>query len=141
MSTEQDLDAFREEARQWLKDNLPQSLAHQRPPGIAGFGAKLTGDWKVWQERLGEKGWSAPTWPAAYGGGGLTPEQASVLAAEMAEIGAFNPIGGFGIMMWGPTLLDVGTEAQGVLDGVEALEGDVGHPRSPESMASDTLSL
>jgi alkylation response protein AidB-like acyl-CoA dehydrogenase len=108
----ENLDAFREEARQWLKDNFPSSLKNERPPGIAGFGAKFTGDWKLWQERLGEKGWSVPTWPAEYGGGGLTPDQAAVLREEMNRAGATNPIGGFGTMMWGPTLLDFGTEEQ-----------------------------
>jgi len=103
---------FRTEASQWLQAHFPTSLAHQQPPGIAGFGAKLSGDWKVWQERLGEKGWSAPTWPAEYGGGGLSPEEAAVLHAEMNAIGAVSPIGGFGTMMFGPTLLDVGTEEQ-----------------------------
>jgi len=35
-----------------------------------------------------------------------------VLQEEMNAAGAFNPIGGFGTMMWGPTLLDFGTEEQ-----------------------------
>ncbi len=107
-----DLSTFREEARHWFSENFPTSLRGKRPPGIAGFGAKFTGDWKLWQERLGEKGWSAPTWPAAYGGGGLTPVQAAIVREEMNAAGATNPIGGFGIMMWGPTLLDFGTEEQ-----------------------------
>ena len=108
----QELTAFRAEAKQWLDDNFPSGLAHQSPPGIAGFGSKFTGDWKLWQERLGGKGWSVPTWPAEYGGGGLTPEQAAVLREEMTRAGATNPIGGFGTMMWGPTLLDFGTDEQ-----------------------------
>ena len=108
----QHLDTFREAARAWLDENFPPALQGQRPPGIAGFGAKLTGDWKAWQEQLGEKGWSTPTWPAEYGGGGLTPEQAAVLREEMNRAGAINPIGGFGTMMWGPTLLDYGTDEQ-----------------------------
>ena len=106
------LESFRQEAKHWLSENFPSSLQGRRPPGVAGFGAKFSGDWKVWQDRLGEKGWSAPTWPTEYGGGGLTPEQAGVLAQEMKQSGAVNPIGGFGIMMWGPTLLDYGTEEQ-----------------------------
>lgn len=107
-----DTETFRGEARQWLDDNFPPTLKNQRPPGVAGFGAKFTGDWKVWQQRLGDKGWSVPGWPVEYGGGGLTPKQAGVLREEMSRIGAMNPIGGFGTMMWGPTLLDFGTEEQ-----------------------------
>ena len=61
---------------------------------------------------MGEKGWGAPTWPQAYGGGGLRPPQARVLQQEMDRIGAYNPIGGMGVMMFGPTLLEYGNEEQ-----------------------------
>ena len=37
-------------------------------------------------------------------------QQAKILQQEMAAAGAVNPISGFGIMMWGPTLLDHGTD-------------------------------
>ena len=33
-----------------------------------------------------------------------------MLAEEMAKIGARNPIGGMGVSMFGPTLLEYGTE-------------------------------
>ena len=107
-----ELDKFREEARAWLAENFPPSLKGKPPSNVAGFGAKFTGDMKLWQERLGNKGWSCPTWPAEYGGGGLSQEEAAVLKEEMNKAGAFNPIGGFGTMMFGPTLLDVATEEQ-----------------------------
>jgi alkylation response protein AidB-like acyl-CoA dehydrogenase len=125
MSSSTDLDAFRDEARQWLQDNFPASLKDNRPLGIAGFGAKFTGDARLWQERLGEKGWSTPTWPAEYGGGGLSPEAAGVLSEEMKAIGAFNHIGGFGIMMFGPTLLDVATEEQKMRYLPPIIRGDI----------------
>lgn len=107
-----ELEKFREEARAWLAENFPASLKGKPPSNVAGFGAKFTGDMKLWQERLGNKGWSCPTWPVEYGGGGLSQEEAAVLKEEMNKAGAFNPIGGFGTMMFGPTLLDVATEEQ-----------------------------
>ncbi len=61
---------------------------------------------------MGEKGWGVPTWPKAYGGGGLSRAEARVLQEEMARVGAWNPIGGMGVMMFGPTLLEYGTEEQ-----------------------------
>jgi len=61
---------------------------------------------------MGAKGWGTPTWPKAYGGGGLTPAETRVLQAEMRAIGAWNPIGGMGVMMFGPTLLEYGNEEQ-----------------------------
>ena len=42
---------------------------------------------------------------------GCRREQARVLAEEMARVGARNPIGGMGVMLFGPTLLEYGTEA------------------------------
>ncbi|WP_374574764.1 acyl-CoA dehydrogenase family protein [Phenylobacterium sp.] len=109
-----DLDAFRAEAREWLGANFPKSLAGDRPALEAAILSpdKPTGDLAAWKERMGAKGWGVPTWPKAYGGGGLTPAEARVLAEEMAAIGAVNPIVGMGVNMFGPTLLEYGTEEQ-----------------------------
>jgi alkylation response protein AidB-like acyl-CoA dehydrogenase len=109
-----ELDAFRNEARTWLEENYPASLrGHPEKVSEAMNGAgKPTGDVEVWRQRMGEKGWGVPTWPKQYGGGGLTPAEARVLYEEMARIGAANPIGGMGVIMFGPTLLEYGTEAQ-----------------------------
>ena len=109
-----DLEGFRAEARAWLEANFPKSLAKD----VAGQTAAMmspeapTGDQAVWKQRMGEKGWGVPTWPAAYGGGGLSSAEARVLGQEMAKIGAVNPIGGMGVGMFGPTLLEYGTEEQ-----------------------------
>jgi len=109
-----ELDAFRAEARDWLEANFPQSLRGDRAALEAAVltPGQPTGDLAVWKQRMGEKGWGVPTWPAQYGGGGLTTAQARVLAAEMYAIGAVNPINGMGVNMFGPTLLEYGTETQ-----------------------------
>ena len=109
-----DLDAFRAQAREWLGANFPKSLAKNeeaQTQALAG-GAKLEGDVLAWRDRMGEKGWGVPTWPAQYGGGGLSRDEARVLQQEMTAIGAWNPIGGMGVGMFGPTLLEYGTEEQ-----------------------------
>ena len=70
-------------------------------------------DLAQWRKAIGEKGWATPTWPAQYGGGGLSGPQARVLQQEMAKAQAFNPLlFGMGVTMIGPTILDYGTEAQ-----------------------------
>jgi alkylation response protein AidB-like acyl-CoA dehydrogenase len=69
----------------------------------------------AWAKRLGAKGWGTPTWPAEYGGGGLSQLKAQVLSQELDRIGAFNPLirtTGMGITMVGPTLLEYGSEEQ-----------------------------
>src|SRR5215472_14185306 len=107
------LTAFREEGRAWLEANFPKALAGRADQPMAPYGqATPSADQELWRQRMAAKGWGAPTWPAAYGGGGLTAEQARVLQQEMLEIGAVNPIGGMGISLFGPTLLEYGTEEQ-----------------------------
>jgi alkylation response protein AidB-like acyl-CoA dehydrogenase len=106
-----DLDAFRAEAREWLEANFPKSLANQQMQMIPGAEG-LSADGKLWKQRMADKGWGAPTWPTEYGGGGLSGAQARVLQQEMNRIGADNPVAGMGTSMFGPTLLEYGTEAQ-----------------------------
>lgn len=111
------LDQFRQEVRDWLAQNFPKSLAGR---GIEPFGGvegeeTIPEDASQWRDRLGEKGWGTPTWPAIYGGGGLTSAEAAVLSDEMHQAGAINPIpllAGMGVTMVGPTILEYGTEEQ-----------------------------
>ncbi len=107
-----DLDKFRAEARAWLAANFPPSLKGQAM--LAMMEVRTThAELNKWRKAIGQKGWSAPTWPKQYGGGGLSVAEARVLADEMRKAGAFNPMGfGMGITMIGPTILDYGTEAQ-----------------------------
>ena len=107
-----DLDAFRTEARTWLAENFPPSLKSRSDIAAAEAPVPVEGDYKLWKERMGAKGWGVPTWPSEYGGGGLNSAEARVLREEMAAVGAWNPIGGMGVMMFGPTLLEYGTEEQ-----------------------------
>ena len=109
-----DLEAFRAEARGWLEANFPPGLRGRGPTlADSDTGAAPRGDAALWKARIADKGWAAPTWPAQYGGGGLSPAQARVLQQEMARAGAYNPMAfGMGITMIGPTILDYGTEAQ-----------------------------
>ena len=110
-----DLEAFRAEARAWLAANFPTSLKGKAGIVMSGLeGGRPAGDAAAWLKAVGEKGWTTPTWPAEYGGGGLSGKQARVLQEEMDLAGAFNPLLGFGmgITMIGPTILDYGTEAE-----------------------------
>ena len=106
-----DLDTFRSEARDWLEGNFPKSLANVQSAMIPG-GEKPTGDALLWKQRMADKGWGTPTWPTEYGGGGLSGVEARVLQQEMNRFGAKNPMLGMGTSMFGPTLLEYGTEAQ-----------------------------
>ncbi len=103
-----DLEAFRAEVRDWIGANFPASLKGKAAPDTR----ELTPEQAAWRAAMGAKGWGTPTWPKAYGGGGLSRDEAKVVGEELARAGAYNPIGGMGVIMFGPTLLEYGTEAQ-----------------------------
>jgi alkylation response protein AidB-like acyl-CoA dehydrogenase len=114
-----DLDNFRQEVKEWLDQNCPPSMKKGADPKIpvdeVWGGRKAVyknPDSKVWLERMGSKGWTMPTVPKEYGGGGLSKEEVKVLNEEMFMIGTRSPLLSFGIWMLAPVLLEYGTEAQ-----------------------------
>ena len=108
--------SFREEARDWLEDNCPPTIRQPAGPGEGtGGGRRATypnPEVKLWLDRMAEKGWTAPTWPKEYGGGGLTKEEAGILGEEMRRIRARPAHTGMGLSMIGPALLEFGSEEQ-----------------------------
>ena len=107
------LQAFREETKDWLEANCPPEM---RKPGDVCWGGRNATfshpDQEIWLERMGDKGWTCPTWPKEYGGGGLSKEENKILQDEMASLGARMALGSFGIWMLGPALLEFATEEQ-----------------------------
>jgi len=107
-------DTFREETRRWLVANAPAAI--YAPPRTADelcWGGKKTrypDDVKRWLDVMGERGWTAPSWPREYGGGGLSAAEAKILAEEMAKLRLRPPLTGFGLSMIGPLLLHEGSE-------------------------------
>ncbi len=119
------LEDFRAETRGWLEDHCPPGVrasgrgvrASGKGVRAAGRGVRASGssvrdDARIWRERLIEKGWSAPTWPKEYGGGGLDNEEYMMLIQELRRVRAGVPFGGMGLSLIGPTLLELGTEDQ-----------------------------
>ena len=111
-----DLDTFRAETRAWLEANCPPEMRQPvRSEADACWGGKRfvfqSEAQKLWLQRMGERGWTVPTWPREYGGGGLDPAQAKVLREEMARLKCRPPLQSFGIWMLGPALLKYGSEA------------------------------
>lgn len=98
--------------RDWLKANFPPSLKGLRAPTVGEECEGPAADHAAWKAAVAAAGLGVPTWPKAYGGAGLSAEQAEIVAAEFATTGAFNPINGLGVMMLGPTLLEYGSEEQ-----------------------------
>lgn len=110
------IEAFRLETRQWLETHCPVSLRtpmSEREVVWGGRNASFPSvDAQRWLQAMGERGWTAPTWPKSYGGGGLTAEQNAVLQEELRRIKARPPLYSFGLWMFGPVLLEFGSEQQ-----------------------------
>ena len=100
---------WRKEVATFLAAEKPKSDPDATPQEMMERGRSMM---KEWRGKLSAKGWVAPAWPKEYGGGGLSKKQARILQEEMAKAGAYNPIGGMGVMMFGPTLLEYGNEEQ-----------------------------
>lgn len=111
------LELFRAETRAWLEENAPQGL---RGVGFSFAGGTWGGreprfphpDAQRWMELMGARGWTAPTWPKEYGGGGLSRPEAAILQQEIRALRLPAPLVGLGLVMVGPTLLEYGDEAQ-----------------------------
>ncbi|WP_067488418.1 acyl-CoA dehydrogenase family protein [Actinomadura hibisca] len=96
-----DLDTYRDRARSWLEERA----AGLRPdPGLA--------EARAFMAELYDAGYSGITWPAEYGGQGLSA--AEERAFQQASRDVVLPVGvfGIGLGMCGPTLLSIGTEEQ-----------------------------
>ena len=111
------LEKFRQETRAWLEENCPPSM---RTPMTSedetvwgGRNAKYPNpEAKLWLDRMASRGWTAPTWPKEYGGGGLSKEENQVLQQELRRIKARPALSSFGIWMLGPALLEFANEEQ-----------------------------
>jgi len=113
----EELITFRAEVRDWLVENCPEEMRSPlRSEKDACWGGRnftfQSEAQRLWLERMGEKGWTAPAWPKEYGGGGLNRQQVKILKQEMTRINARGALYSFGISMLGPALLKYGNEEQ-----------------------------
>ena len=112
-----DQEKFQQATRSWLEENCPESMKQnvESIDQIEWGGRSAQGrsdDKKIWLDRMGAKGWTCPTWPSEYGGGGLDKEEAKILQEEMRRAGARPALTSFGISMLGPALLEYASEEQ-----------------------------
>ena len=112
--------AFREEIRTFIAENYPAETRTRQE----SHEELRREDFMAWHRILGERGWSAPSWPKEYGGPGWTPMQKFIFAEELANAGTV-PILPFGISMVAPVIQAFGTDAQKQRFLPPLLRGDV----------------
>ncbi len=120
---------WRKEVRDFIKNETPAAM---RQPGDGGGegamfarGRDAMGAMREWRDKIIAKGWIAPAWPKKYGGAGLGVLEQFILSEEFAEAGVPGNLGGFGVMMIGPTLIEHGTEEQKEEHLTRILKGEV----------------
>jgi pimeloyl-CoA dehydrogenase large subunit len=99
--------AFREEVRSFIKQNLPDHIRKKAAEGIR----YVKEDIVTWQRILNKKGWAAPHWPKEYGGTGWSPVQLYVFKEEIQQAPAPEALP-FGVSMVGPVIIQFGREDQ-----------------------------
>ena len=65
-------DKFRQEIRDWLKENLPNSGSGDRFSRTSDDNDANPSIYLDFAKNLASKGWVAPHWPEEYGGLGLS---------------------------------------------------------------------
>ncbi len=116
--------AWRKEVREFIDKEVPAALKSGGDQGEGSLFGRM-GAIKEWREKVAAKGWIAPAWPKRYGGADMTVIEQFVMNEEFAESGVPGNLGGFGVMMIGPTLIEHGSEEQKDEHLTKILKGDV----------------
>ncbi|MGD9703709.1 MAG: acyl-CoA dehydrogenase family protein [Acidimicrobiia bacterium] len=134
--------AFVDELRAWLSEHLTGDFKAAGPVG----GPADDTAWEIrraWETELAAARWLNVSWPEAYGGRGGTPRQELLFHIEHAASGAPYWVGVQGRDLFGPTLLEYGTEEQRMrfLPKIAAVEELWGQGFSEPDAGSDLAGL
>src|SRR5689334_14233246 len=99
--------AFREEVRQFFKDNVPPDTRRKLVEGRHLGKDEMITWWRI----LNKKGWGVSHWPKEYGGTGWTSVQHYIFNEELQSYPAPAPLA-FGMSMVGPVIFTFGNEEQ-----------------------------
>ncbi len=106
-----DAEAFRDEVRTWLDENLVgeyRALCGRNDLGDADEMAVR----KAWEQQLAKGGWVGLSWPDEHGGRAATLTEELIFNEEYARADGPQRCGFFGEQLLGPTLMAFGTMAQ-----------------------------
>jgi alkylation response protein AidB-like acyl-CoA dehydrogenase len=99
--------AFCQEVRAFLRDNLPGELSER-----ISLGKRLSKAHQVqWMQILDRQGWLAPGWPVEFGGTGWSAVQKHIFDEECFAAGAPKVVS-FGLKMVAPVIIKFGTAEQ-----------------------------
>jgi alkylation response protein AidB-like acyl-CoA dehydrogenase len=103
-------EAFRQEVRSWIRQNLPPQWTVDRLEELKQRDAVACA--RKWQECLGTGGWLGLAWPREYGGRGATLMEQAIYMMEAIEARSPMPADKIGLQLLGPALIEIGTPEQ-----------------------------
>jgi len=108
-------EAFRQEVRDWLAENMGELPSWWHCPDIPGpeIDSEEHLQFEIWwHHKLYDAGFVCITWPKEYGGRGGTVMEEVIFYEEIARHRAPGPTNSHGIGWCGPTILKFGTNEQ-----------------------------
>lgn len=100
--------AYRQHARDWLAGNLPRHMLADSP----GWRAPTLAESVAWEAAMHRAGLAGMTWPAEYGGHGLTLREHLAVNKEIGALMIPESVSSIGKELAGPIIMAVGTEEQ-----------------------------
>jgi alkylation response protein AidB-like acyl-CoA dehydrogenase len=143
------VDEFRERARRWLAENL-EPLGNTRTRALRGLDnlnpERLPVERAI-QRKLYDGGYAGISWPAQYGGQGLTPEHEAAFVEESTRyrMPDFGVLGGTTFGICGPTMLAhaspefLETHIRRILAGEELVVQFFSEPGAGSDLAAVTM--
>jgi len=101
-------EAFRQEVRQFFREQLPAAIAHR---WAIGAHPPLKEDIRTWQRILHQRGWGAPHWPVEHGGTGWAAFRKHIFMEELYNADAMD-YGWQATHMVAPVIIAFGSDWQ-----------------------------
>ncbi|MGD8316647.1 MAG: acyl-CoA dehydrogenase family protein [Myxococcales bacterium] len=105
-------EAFREEARAWLHEQLSGPFRHLRGRGASGDQESYVQERIAWGKVMGAAGWNCIGWPKEVGGRGVSIKEEAIFNEEYVRANGPGRVGHIGETLLGPTLIHFGSPEQ-----------------------------
>lgn len=105
-------EAFRQEARAWLQEQLNGPFEDLQGRGASGDQDTYIEERIAWGKAMGAAGWNCIGWPKELGGRGCTIKEEAVFNEEYVRANGPGNVGHIGETLLGPTLIHFGTPEQ-----------------------------
>ncbi|KPK17884.1 MAG: acyl-CoA dehydrogenase [Myxococcales bacterium SG8_38] len=104
--------AFRQEVRAWLTEQLRGPFRHLRGRGASGDQDSHVEERIAWGKVMGAAGWNCIGWPREFGGRGCTIKEEAIFNEEYVRAYGPGRVGHIGETLLGPTLIHFGSPEQ-----------------------------